>query len=75
MVALILALKCKVSSKLINIGVISLATINAYKRFIVIIIDREALAKKGDNALGSVRPSVCPFVCVFVCLSGAQRSI
>ncbi len=27
-----------------------------------IIIDREALAKQGDNALGSVRPSVCPSV-------------
>ncbi len=26
----------------------------------IIVIDRVALAKKGDNALGSVRPSVCP---------------
>ena len=68
MVALILALKCKVSSKLINIRVISLATINVYKRFIIIIIDREALAKKGDNALGSVRPSVRQSVRSFVCL-------
>ncbi len=36
-----------------------------------IFIDREALAKQGDNALGSVRPSVCPSVrlsvCPFVC--------
>ncbi len=30
-----------------------------------LIIDRVALAKKGDNALGSVRPSVCPSVCPF----------
>ncbi len=30
---------------------------------IVLFIDREALAKQGDNALGSVRPSVRPCVC------------
>ena len=28
------------------------------------VIDRIALKKQGDNALGSIRP----FVCVFVCL-------
>ncbi len=28
-----------------------------------VIIDRVALAKQGDNALGSVRPSVRPFAC------------
>ena len=33
-----------------------------------IIIDREAFAKQGDNALGSVLSSVCPFVCPFVCV-------
>ena len=27
---------------------------------------------EGDNALGSVRPSVCPFVCPFVCLCSPQ---
>ncbi len=28
-----------------------------------IIIDRVALAKQGDNAIGSIRRFVCPFVC------------
>ena len=28
-----------------------------------IFIDRVALAKQGDNVIGSVRPSVCPSVC------------
>ncbi len=28
-----------------------------------------SLAKQGDNALGSVRQSVCLFVCLSVCLS------
>ncbi len=28
-----------------------------------IFIDRVALAKQGDNRIGSVRPSVCPSVC------------
>ena len=34
-----------------------------------IFIDRVALAKQGDNALGSVRPSVRPFVSLSVCPS------
>ena len=34
-----------------------------------IIIDRVAVAKQGDNALGSVRPSVRLWICVCVCLS------
>ena len=50
---------------------------------ICIIIDRVALAKQGDNVLGSVRPSVRPsvrhhshgwtevFVCVLSCLADA----
>ncbi len=33
----------------------------------IIIIDREALAKQGDNGIGSVRPSVCPSVHPCVC--------
>ncbi len=33
-----------------------------------IIIDRIALAKQGDNGIGSVRPSVRPSVCVCVCV-------
>ena len=33
-----------------------------------IINDRVALAKQGDNALGSIRPSDRGFVCLFVCL-------
>ena len=42
----------------------------------VVIIDREALAKQGDNALGSVRPSVRLFVCLSVCnpKSAAKKS-
>ncbi len=32
-------------------------------------IDRVALAKQGDNALGSVRPSVCPSVRLWICVS------
>ncbi len=31
------------------------------------IIDRVALAKQGDNRIGSVRPSVCPSVRLCVC--------
>ncbi len=31
-------------------------------KWVMVIIDRVALAKQGDNALGSVRPSVCVFV-------------
>ncbi len=34
----------------------------------VIFIDREALVNREDNALGSVRPSVCPSVYPSVCL-------
>ena len=30
----------------------------------LLIIDRIALAKEGDNTLGSVRLSVCPLVCL-----------
>ncbi len=30
------------------------------------VMDREALAKQGDNALGSVRLSVCPSVCALL---------
>ncbi len=33
---------------------------------ILLIIDRVALAKQGDNRIGSVRPFVCPFVCAFL---------
>ncbi len=29
-------------------------------------------AKRGDNRIGSVRPSVCPFVCMFVCALPAE---
>ena len=36
---------------------------------ILIIIDPEALAKQGDNALGSV----CPLVRLCVCLSALSR--
>ncbi len=32
----------------------------------IVIIDRVALAKQGDNVLGSVRPSVCVSACLFV---------
>ncbi len=31
-----------------------------------IFIDLIALAKKGDNVLGSVRPCVCPFACALM---------
>ena len=40
--------------------------INAFL-FMSIIINHVALAKQGDNALGSVRQSICFFVCLFVC--------
>ena len=30
----------------------------------MLIIDLVTLAKRGDNALGSVRPSVCGYVCL-----------
>ncbi len=42
-----------------------------------IFIDCEALVKQGDNALGSVRPSIRPFVCLLVCRvqQGAIRVI
>ncbi len=33
---------------------------------VAIFIDRVALAKQGDNVLGSVRPSVCQFVCALL---------
>ncbi len=35
-----------------------------YRYTLTIFIDRVALAKQGDNALGSVRPSVCLSVCL-----------
>ena len=42
-------------------------------------IDRVALAKQGDNGIGSVRPSVRLFVylfiCLFVCLSVCALSV
>ncbi len=31
-----------------------------------VIIDCVALAKQGDNRIGSVRPSVCPFACTLL---------
>ncbi len=38
-----------------------------------IIIDRVALAKQGDNGIGSVRPSVCVCVCVCVCCAAKSN--
>ncbi len=46
--------------------------LNKYMNFLV--IDREALAKQGDNALGSIRPSVRLSVRPFVCLLACQHS-
>ena len=36
---------------------------------LMFIIDRVALAKQGDNRIGTVRPFVCGWVCVSVCPS------
>ena len=39
----------------------------------IFIIDRVALAKQGDNGIGSVRPSVRLFAYLFVCLCALSR--
>ena len=45
-------------------------------KFKYVIIDRIALAKHGDNALGSVHPSVCVFVSKMqLPLSSEQRMV
>ncbi len=44
------------------------STITSTWTFYDISIDHIALAKQGDNALGSVRPSVCLYVRLSVCL-------
>ena len=43
-----------------------------YRHIVWIIIDHVALAKQGDNALGSIHPFVCLFACPLLFVASLQ---